>query len=99
MHIILACFAGMSTSLLVKKVEDAAKKRSLDLTIQALPVSSNPSDFESADLILLGPQARYMLEELQNNLPNTPIASIPMDIYGSMNGDKILDLAQSLIQK
>lgn len=99
MHIILACFAGMSTSLLVKKVEDAAKKRSLDLTIKALPVSSNLSDFESADLILLGPQARYMLEELQNNLPNIPIASIPMDTYGSMNGDKIIDLALSIIQK
>lgn len=99
MHIILACFAGMSTSLLVKKVEDAAKKRSFDLTIQALPASSNPSDFESADIILLGPQARYMIEELQNNLPNIPIASIPMDTYGSMNGDKILDLALSIIQK
>lgn len=99
MHIILACFAGMSTSLLVKKVEDAAKKRSLDLTIQALPVSSNPSDFENADIVLLGPQARYMIEELQNNLPNIPIASIPMDIYGSMNGDKILDSALSIIQK
>lgn len=37
--IALCCAAGMSTSMLVKKMRDSAKKRGVDIFIDAFPVS------------------------------------------------------------
>ena len=56
-------------------------------------------EIENADILLLGPQVRYALEDLkplceQNNIP---LEVINMIDYGMMNGAKILDQALDLI--
>ena len=38
-NILLVCAAGMSTSLLVNKMKDAAKAKGVEININALPVS------------------------------------------------------------
>ena len=55
MKILLACSAGMSTSLLVtnmKKVADPAD------VIEAHPVRTVPDIIDNWDVLLLGPQVR-----------------------------------------
>lgn len=56
--ILLACAAGMSTSLLVTKMQEVSKKDK----IFAIPVSKvdQKVNEESIDVILIGPQIRYM---------------------------------------
>ncbi|MZJ17499.1 PTS sugar transporter subunit IIB, partial [Enterococcus durans] len=56
MKILLACSAGMSTSLLVnnmKKFADASD------VIEARPVRTVPDILDDWDVLLLGPQVRY----------------------------------------
>ena len=52
------------------------------------------------DVVLLGPQVRYLLDGFKEKLaPSvTPIDVIPMTDYGMMRGDKVLEFAESLMQ-
>lgn len=88
--IVLLCAAGMSTSALVRKMVDAAKQENYECEISAHSVAEAKS-FASADYILLGPQVRYRLAEVQKELPNNKVAVIDMKDYGMMNGKAVLD--------
>lgn len=54
--IILLCAAGMSTSMLVKKMQEAAAAQNYECTIAAFPTSEAQAQASDADVILLGPQ-------------------------------------------
>lgn len=61
MNILLCCSAGMSTSLLVSKMEQSAKKQGIDCKIWAIATSEVNDEIENADVVLLGPQVRFLL--------------------------------------
>ena len=91
-----------SFALMVNKMQKAAEERGLAATIFAVPVSE-AEDYLSekkVDVLLLGPQVRYLLENLQEKLASKgiPVDVIPMTDYGMMKGDKVLDLAESLMK-
>lgn len=88
-NIVLLCAAGMSTSALVRKMQDAAKADGYDCEISAHSVSE-AKNYESADMILLGPQVRYRLNEVRKLLPNNIVEVIDMKDYGMMNGKGVL---------
>lgn len=94
LNIVLCCSAGMSTSLVVEKMQDAAKEKGIDVEIKAVPVSS-VEDFDSShkiDILLLGPQVKFKLNELKEVYKdqNTLVDVINMMDYGMINGEKIL---------
>lgn len=98
-RIMLCCSAGMSTSMLVRKMEEAAKERDLEVDIEAYGVAEFDNQFSHYQVVLLGPQVKYMLKTLSEKaatqgIPVQPID--PMD-YGMQRGDKVLDYALSLI--
>ncbi|WP_057002211.1 PTS sugar transporter subunit IIB, partial [Carnobacterium divergens] len=65
--IMLVCSAGMSTSLLVTKMEKAAEARGLDAEIFAVSASEADTNLESKniDVMLLGPQVRFMKAQFE----------------------------------
>jgi len=98
--IMLCCSAGMSTSLLVRKMVDEAQVRGLPVEIDAYGVAEFDTQFPRYQVVLLGPQVKYMLNTLSekaatHGIPVQPIN--PMD-YGMQRGDKVLDYALSLIE-
>lgn len=97
----LACDAGMSTSLLVNKMNKLATEMNLDYKIFATPVSHAESylDKEDINLVLLGPQVRFMLDDVKSkfNPKGIPVEVIPMTDYGMMNAKNVLALAESLL--
>ncbi len=105
--IMLCCAAGMSTSLLVTRMQKAAQEKNIDADIFAVPASEASSQLESKtiDVVLLGPQVRFMegdfkkkLAGLKNSLGNDiPLAIIDMQAYGMMDGAKVLGQAEKLI--
>lgn len=107
--IMLSCAAGMSTSMLVSKMKEAAKNKNIDADIFAVPAGNALSQLDSKtiDCVLLGPQVSYMeddfkkmLDGRKNSLDKSiPLAVIDMQAYGMMNGSKVLDQALSLIQE
>lgn len=97
--IMLACAAGMSTSLLVTKMEKAAKEKKLKVEIFANPVSEIDQILKekNIDYLLLGPQVSFMKNDLIKKMEkyNIPVETIDMAAYGMMDGEKVLN--QTLI--
>ena len=97
--IMLACAAGMSTSLLVTKMEKAAKEKNLEVEIFANPVSEIDQILKekNIDCLLLGPQVSFMKNDLIKKMEkyNIPVETIDMAAYGMMDGEKVLN--QTLI--
>ncbi|BDR55946.1 PTS sugar transporter subunit IIB [Xylocopilactobacillus apis] len=96
--IMLVCAAGMSTSLLVSKMQKAAEEKGIDAKIFATSASDADAKIESEhpDILMLGPQVGYMLDDFKNRV-SIPVEVINMQDYGMMNGPKVLDQALSII--
>lgn len=99
-NIVLCCAAGMSTSLLVQKMNEAARTRNVDVNIKAIPVVEFKDNLREADLILLGPQVKFELKKLQAiaEPQGKRIAVIDMMDYGMMKGDVVLEKALKLME-
>lgn len=97
--IMLCCSAGMSTSLLVKKMVIEAEKRSLPVEIKAFGASEFDQNVGNYQVVLLGPQVKYMQSDLQKKADAHGIKVEPINMmdYGMQKGDKVLDFALSLI--
>jgi PTS system cellobiose-specific IIB component len=95
--IVLLCAAGMSTSALVRKMKDAAKDEGYDCDISAHSVAE-AKNYADADIILLGPQVRYRLQEVQKLLPDNKVEVIDMKDYGMMNGKAVLTHARTVME-
>lgn len=95
-NIKLLCAGGMSTSILVSKMIEVAKKEGYACEIDAFAVDTIKTSTKNADCVLLAPQVAYRLEELQE-LVNCPMGDIDMVTYGMMNGAAALNLAKELM--
>ncbi|CAM4171639.1 PTS sugar transporter subunit IIB [Erysipelothrix inopinata] len=88
--IVLLCSAGMSTSILVTKMQEAAAAQGYEVEISAHSVSEAARVGANADIVLLGPQVRFNLSTVQKQLPEKPIQVIDMRAYGTMNGEAVI---------
>lgn len=70
--IILLCSNGMSTSMMVAKMKEAAKKIGYDCTIAAYALSAASEVTADADCILIGPQVKHKLGEYRLPAPASP---------------------------
>lgn len=99
MKIMLCCAAGMSTSLLVTKMEKAAQERGIEVEILANPVSEAEEQLD-VDAILLSPQIRYAEKATKKLVEDKiPVINIDLRSYGRMDGAKVLDDALKAIEE
>ncbi|WP_071131131.1 PTS sugar transporter subunit IIB [Enterococcus timonensis] len=100
--IMLVCSAGMSTSLLVSKMQKAATAEDYDSDIYAISSSEFEEQMEKhpADVVLLGPQVRFLKDDFTKKLApkGVPVDVINMADYGLMNGEKVLAQAKGLMK-
>ena len=96
--ITLFCCAGMSTSMLVNKMQKVAATEGKDYEIAAFSLNELDSYGSDADVILLGPQVRYALSKVKEKYPNTPVEPIDMKTYGMMDGKGALAIAEKLMK-
>ncbi len=93
-RIMLACAAGMSTSLLVEKMKEAAEDAGVEAEIWAVPESEIAQYEGKFDVCLLGPQVRFKLKSVQRKADGRyPVDVIEMRAYGTMNGAAVFDFA------
>lgn len=99
--IMLVCSAGMSTSLLVTKMQKAAESQGVEADIFAVSASDADTNLENkdVDVLLLGPQVRFMRGQFEQKLApmDIPFDIIDMKDYGMMNGENVLKVALELI--
>lgn len=100
--IYLFCSAGMSTSMLARKMQKAADEHKLAVRVDAFS-SSKIADLvegDRPDVILLGPQVGFMLDDVAGKYgAETPVAVIDPDDYGALDGERVLKYAILLLKK
>lgn len=99
-RITLVCSAGMSTSLLVTKMNVAAIKMKADVKIIAVAEVQLKEHWNETDVLLLGPQVRFLLGKLKSEgeKRGIPVEVINSIDYGTMNGEKVLNQALALLK-
>lgn len=93
-NILLVCAAGMSTSLLVRKMRKAAETREEEIVIHATSGGDIKKYIGEADILLLGPQVSYLkkdYEEEYSGEKGLPVKVIDSLDYATMNGEKVLN--------
>lgn len=101
MKILLVCSAGMSTSLVKKKIAAAFGPEEEGWTINAEAIEALEKVISDYDVVLLGPQIAYKKAQLLEiaNEYNKPLDVIsPMD-YGVGNGANILKQIKKMIRR
>lgn len=93
--ITLLCNLGMSTSMLVDSITAAGKAKGLEIDVDALPFDKAGERLKKTQVLLLGPQVRYLLSKFQKEYDKDikVIATINMTDYALINGEKILNFA------
>lgn len=99
-NILLVCSGGMSTSLLVTKMEKAAEEQGIEVKVKAVAETDLQRNLDGVQAVLLGPQVRYMLTKIK---AATEPRGIPVDVissvdYGMMKGESVLKHAISMIE-
>lgn len=94
--IVLLCSAGMSTSMLVEKMKQAAQEENYDCTISAHAMAEAAVHGADADIVLLGPQVRFNLPKVKAQVP-CPVEVIDMAAYGLMDGKKVIHTVKKVL--
>lgn len=102
-HIYLFCEYGMSTSIMVAKMQEVADTHKMPLKITAFPVAKAAENVkkERPICILLGPQVKFLLEKITSEYGSQgiPVGTIASEVYGMMDGEKALKDALKLIKQ
>ncbi|WEV81580.1 PTS sugar transporter subunit IIB [Bacillus velezensis] len=97
MNILLVCAAGMSTSLLVTKMEKSAQEQGKEYKIWAVSGDSVNQHIDKADVLCLGLKSVicFRLKKLGES-KGVPVEVINTVHYGTCNGAEVLKSAEQL---
>lgn len=92
-NVMLICEYGMSTSMMEEAIRKEAKKRKLDLEVQAYSIADVAEHIGNMDYVLLGPQVAYRKEELIQKYPEAEKKLSVLDPYdfAMLNAGKVLN--------
>lgn len=98
-NILLICSAGMSTSLLVTKMKEAAELRRLKVHIWSVGQDQAVDEIKNADLLLFGPQLKFTMGKFEEQAKEQgiPIEDINPITYGKLDGEEVLNRAMELL--
>ena len=104
LHVRLFCGAGMSTSLLARKMQDYANEKGVEVLVDARSVAdirgASTEQLRELDYALLGPQVAFErhLHEPKFQEAGVPFDVIPMQWYGMVRGDLVMQKALDMIE-
>ena len=96
--ILLICVGGMSTGILMKKMEKYAAEQGITLQIEAVGMSAYEDVCKSYDVILLGPQVAYKKAEIEQ-VSQMPLAVIAAYDYAVGNVANIMKQVEAIYPK
>lgn len=99
MNILLLCSAGMSTSLLVQRMKEVAQDQGIDAKIWNTGSQDSGNEIPKADVILIGPQMRFLLKKVEGMAGNKPVKVIDMMTYGRMDGKHAMEIALQALKE
>lgn len=92
-NIVLICAGGMSSSLLVSKMQKYAQANGMDVNIIATGADEFAESPIPCDVLLMAPQITYELDEFKKKFGDQIkiIEPVSMKNYGMMAGDKVME--------
>ena len=96
--ILLACSAGVSTTMLVRDMRVVAKNKGIACEIEAKDVGEAKRMLDHVDLLILSPQVRHEASIIHHLKPELPVYVMEMKDYGALNSEKILENALNLLE-
>lgn len=96
MKILLACSLGMSTSLLEKSINDYILKNNLKVEALAKSIDTAINELDKWDIILLGPQVRYQLDNFKIKT-KTPVETINPTHYAMSDGEAVYGIVNNFV--
>lgn len=96
MKILLICNGGMSSSMLMSKMKDAAVRSGKEVMIEAVPNTGLEDQAGRFDVCLVGPQIIYAIESIRQTL-GIPVASVETRTYAMADGERALEQAEKLL--
>ncbi|MHC1681887.1 MAG: PTS sugar transporter subunit IIB [Clostridiaceae bacterium] len=99
-NIMLFCGAGISSGILARRMRDAAGEMQLDLSIEAYPESNFKKYLDNADIVLVGPQSKFMFEKFKDVCDERAIPSAVINNvdYGMMKAENVIRTALKIIK-
>lgn len=100
-NIILVCAMGMSTSLMVNKMKNAAKTMNVDVNIVAMSSDEFFEEPVKTDALLIAPQISFRTDEIKEAFGGkiAVIDVISQMEYGMMKGDLVLKRVLEKLEK
>lgn len=95
MKILVVCNAGMSSSILVKKIREYAQSIGEAITIEAMSSTYIEEETGNWDVCLVGPQLMHAVDEIHDML-EIPTESVEMRTYAMADGKAAYEQAKRL---
>lgn len=81
----------------MQRMKKAAQADGVEVSIEAKSLADAKKEIQEANIVLLGPQIRYELENVKKLAGSVPVEAIDMRDYGMMNGEKVLKHAMEVM--
>lgn len=88
--VLLICSAGISGQRICEKMNEYVEKHDLDVKILAISDGEKTEKIPKADIILLGPQIRFSLDDVKALAMGKFVKVMDSQNYGLLRGDLIL---------
>lgn len=98
MNIMLICAGGMSTGILMKKMTKWGDEKGRPINVKAYGILGFESEVDQYDVLLIGPQISYKLNDIKNSV-DKPVAQIASFDYAIGNVDNIMKSVDELLKK
>lgn len=95
MKILVVCNAGMSSSILVKKIQEYAKSIGDEAVVQAVSASSVADEKGKWDVCLVAPQIKYAVNDVKSKL-GIPTDAVDMRVYAIADGKSAYEAAKEM---
>ena len=89
MRVLVVCNAGMSSSILVKKMKDYAASQGEALMIKAVCSAAAEDEAGEWDVCLVGPQLMHAVDEIAEAV-EVPTEAVDMRTYAMADGEGAL---------
>ena len=93
--IILACVGGLTTSMLVERINEVIHRDQLDYSFYSIGITGM-NNLKNIDVLLLSPQLAYLEEKAKASL-QVPVAVISDEAFELMRGEEVLRQAEVLM--
>lgn len=100
MNILLCCDGGFSTSIVVAKMQEEAKKQGKDYEIWAINIGSIKDHIRKADVVLLGPHMVHKTNYAKDAADplGVPVGIINGTDYSFGYGANVIKQAEELVK-